>query len=273
MADAGIFYRPSARQVLISTGNVDTSDPETPSLDRSVQWVPGEHGLKDPTRSRGTRKKITEFTARSRRRLRRWIHAIPRNAECLFLTLTYHETEPRPREAKEDLDAFCKSLRRAYPSCSIVWKMEPQARGTVHFHLLVYGVQYVPAVRVSERWHDCTNETSEAHRRAGVDIERAVHQEDGKLQSYLSKYMGKEIEAADLPEAWDEPGRWWGIRGRADLPLGRWDPAWYMDAHEAERLIYALLDEWGVDLPEYTDIPCLTICTRGDPEQALSQLP
>lgn len=270
-SDAAVYYRPAARQLVIDSGTVETSDRGSPNPQPKERWLPGGHGMSDPEAG-GRRQAITTFSKRSRRRLRRWLHAIPRDADCLFVTLTYHETDPSPATAKEHLDKFCKRLERAYPACSVVWKMEPQERGTVHFHLLVYGVQYIPALQLSEAWHECTNEDSKAHRKAGVDIERGVHNEDGKLQAYFAKYMGKEVSEKQAG-MWENPGRWWGIRFRDNLPLGSWEPAIWLTEAEAQAMIYALLDEWGVELPEYTSIPSLTVNCKGDPADAIAQLP
>lgn len=264
---ARLDYRPAARQIVIDTGVTDTSDRWSPDGSPGVDPAPsgdgpgGQHGG-------GTRRNIRGFTERSRRRLRRWVHSVPRDAECLFCTLTYHETDPHPREAKEHLDSLCKRLRRKYPSAAIIWKMEPQQRGTVHFHLLVYGVQYIPASKLSAVWHHITDEDSREHRAAGVDIERGVHRDDGKLQSYLSKYLAK-LES----NPWQDPGRFWGIRGRSELPMGSWETAFTMTRAEAQRMIFDLLEEWGVDLPDYVSIPRLTICTRGDPADVIPHLP
>lgn len=260
--DAAIYVRRNGRQLAISTGEVDTGDRgENESLDPAK-------GGEDPEATEGTRQRITGFTDRSRRNLRDTIHALRRDAGSLFLTLTYHETDPHPREAKSHLDRFCKRMRRRWPEASIVWKMEPQERGTVHFHLLVYGVPFLPAQKVSRVWHSCTDEDSRQHKVAGVDVESTVHEKDGKLASYLAKYMGKTFSAD-----WDDPGRFWGVRNRKALPVADWEKVCTIDRDEAEQIIYDLLRRWGVDLPEHTRIPSLTVNTRGDPAEYISTLP
>jgi hypothetical protein len=261
--DASIWVRKEGRQIAISTGEVDTSDrgeDDTGEVPPDPDDAPESPG--------GTRQKITGFSERSRRLLRRWVHAIHRDAQCLFMTLTYHETDPHPREAKTHLDTFCKRMMRQWPEAAVVWKMEPQERGTVHFHLLVYNVPFIPAQQISAVWHDITPESSPQHRKAGVDIERGVHQNDGKLAAYLAKYMDKVVSAD-----WEDPGRFWGIRNREALPLARWEKLCTLTRAKAQQIIYDLLDRWGVDLPEHTRIPSLTIDTRGDPANYISQLP
>lgn len=236
----GVYVRPEGRQLEISVGYTHNPTPESDPPDRE---------------------KITGFSDRSRKRLRQWVHAIGRDERALFLSLTYHETDPSPAEAKEDLDAFCKRLRRAYPEAAIIWKMEPQDRAVIHFHLLVYNVPYLPAQKWCQAWHDCTDETSRHHRKAGVDIEKEVNSDDWKLHNYLAKYFDKEVE-----NVWEYPGRWWGIVGRDDLPTVGWRKLCRMESKEAQALIFKVLEEWDMDV-EDKRIPSLLVNTRGDPLQ------
>ena len=210
-----------------------------------------------PTREPGD----ISFSASSRRRIRDRLHSMDRDAEGLFLTLTYHETDPHPRVAKAHLDVFWKRLRRRFPEISSIWKMEPQERGTVHFHLIVYGVDYVPVQWLSEQWHAVTGERSEQHEKSGVDLEPRVN-ENGKVQAYMAKYMAKE----ECGEQWENPGRFWGCLSREFLPWGQWAEG-SIDLTEAEalRLISDLIDRWGVDLPEGVIPRSLTVYTVGSP--------
>jgi hypothetical protein len=136
--------------------------------------------------------------------------------------------------------------------------------------LIVYGVRFIPAQEVSRLWHEVTEETDHRHRKAGVDVERAVNK-DGKLIAYIGKY---------LAECYDEwpgdrcayTGRWWGVRGRKHLPRADWDEAAiYLEQREARALIRSLLDRWGADLPEGVIPPSLHVCTRGDPAEWIDE--
>jgi hypothetical protein len=219
-------------------------------------------------KSGGTRQKITGFSDRSRRNLREWVHAVKRDAESLFLTLTYHKADRTPQAAKEDLDRFCKRLARRFPEAAVIWKMEPQERGVPHFHLLVYNVPFIPVQKIAAVWHDCTPETSEQHRKAGVDLERSVQSDDDKLQAYLCKYMDKTFDTD-----WESPGRFWGIRQRSNLPLARWEKVTTLTRDEAQRVIMGLLDRWGVELPDVVNIPTLRYNTASAPAKEIGRLP
>lgn len=224
--------------------------------------------------------RITSFSPKSRRRLRKTLHSVRRDAPAVFVTLTYHETAPTPFEAKEHLDAFVKRLFRWLSAdmqgvCdpSLVWKMEPQERGVPHFHMILYGTDFVPVQKLCRIWHESTSESSRQHLKAGVDVERAVN-ENGKVQGYLSKYMSKTHEEWPGEAGFLYTGRWWGVRGRKALPVAEWTPVLDLDRHEAEAIIRTLLDEWEADLPSYVVPPSLEICTRGDPyEWLIKNLP
>jgi hypothetical protein len=206
------------------------------------------------------------------------VHSLRRDAGCTFITLTWHEQWPTPTEAKRALDVFLKRMKRRFPAASAVWKMEPQKRGMPHFHLLVFGLPYVPFQKVSAIWHECTAEASDAHRRSGVDVEHKVN-DDGKLQGYLAKYMSKETSSwpteqmpGDLADTWEHPGRYWGVFNRRALPVAAWaDWAVYLDHADAAMMIADLLEQWGIDLDGVIP-PSLTVNTRGDPKEMLTSL-
>jgi len=275
--EAHIQWRSEGRQIRITTGD----DPEPDDLDVH----PEAEGEVDPdgrapVTPQGEDQHIHGFSEDSRRRLREKAHSMRRDAPGLFVTLTYHETCPSTEKIKEDFDTFWKWIEREYggdyvrsPSC--IWKMEPQDRGVPHIHLVVYGVPFVPAQKISKRWHEITAETSEKHRKSGVDIETAVNR-DGKLLSYLAEYFAESYQAWPGNEDggwWAETGRWWGTRGQDSLPEAEWSSrAIPLSRANAQRLIRELLDEWGADLPDEVVPPVLTINTRGDPTDRVRSL-
>lgn len=266
---AAIRIQPDGRLLHISRDTKPESKSKTEHEGGSTAEAVALHSPKNPDEPLGS-EKITGFSANSRRRLRRTVHSLRRDADCLFVTLTYHETRPSPDEAKEDLDRFCVALKRALPDIGIVWKMEPQERGVPHFHLLVYGVTYIPITLLVDTWHRITNEVSAEHARSGVDIERGVN-EDGKLQVYLTKYMAEEYDGwPGDDERWEETGRWWGVRYKDALPWAAWEEeAVYLSDREAQHLIRYLLDAWNVDILDGVLPPSLTVCCRGNPETQL----
>lgn len=261
--EACIAVRPDGRQLVISQGK----DPD----DGDREFGDPDAGGGDETGGGGTRGKITGFSADSRRRLRSLVHSMRRESKALFMTLTWHEILPTPEEAKAALDRFRKRLTRLFPGASAIWKLEPQRRGTPHFHLFVYGVSWVDPQHISRLWHECTDEVSGAHRKSGVDVEWV--REDGKVQAYLAKYFSKTEENAFEGPEWEWPGRFWGVIARKNLPVAAW-AEWrrYLDPGKAAWLIRELLDEWESEIPDGVIPPTLTINTRGDPTGRLQSL-
>lgn len=267
--DPCIAVRPEGRQLVIHRGGTPDSDDDPHPLDGSGNEHSPDRNTHEHTG--GIRGEITGFSDASRRRLRRKIHGMKRTDHAVFVSLTYHEGRPTPKEAKEDLDRFWKRISRKLQGVSAIWKMEPQERGVPHFHLFIYGTDYIDAQWVSKEWHECTDETSEDHRRMGVDVEWV--RDDGKVQSYLAKYFSKTFEGwPDDGEEWEKPGRFWGTLSRKNLPYARW-AKWrkYLHHDDATYLIAQLLEEWDVNTGGVIP-PSLTINTRGDPEERLHSL-
>lgn len=183
------------------------------------------------------RGKIWEFSASSRRRLVTMVAGTDPAARALFVTLTYREFADCGRRWKRDLATWWKRVLERWPGAACVWKLEPQpGRGAPHYHLIVWGVPFMPMDWLAVTWADVTGDTSPEHVRAGTRVE-AVRSHRGVL-AYAAKYLchraearsRAEIEAgitagtrtrADLEvwERWQSAGRWWGVLGRARVPM------------------------------------------------------
>lgn len=267
-----IRLRPDGRQLVIDRG---TKSKDVDSGDRGHGGQGGGQDAGDENRDPVAESTITGFSEDSRRRLRDLLHALDRDAGGLFLTLTYQNRDPTPDRAKRDLDVFWKRVQRQFPGAGAVWKMEPQERGVVHFHGMVFGVDFIPVQWLSEVWHEVTGEEEEAHEKSCVDLEPFLNR-DGKLQSYIAKYMGETYDVwpdTEPGDPWHTPGRWWGVLSRKNLPFAEWeDAAIYIGQAEAMKLISELLDEWDVDIPGGVVPPSLTINTRGSPDDRLERL-
>ncbi|MCS4123141.1 rolling circle replication-associated protein [Salinibacter ruber] len=272
--EAHIRMRPEGRQLVIDRGS-RSEEVNSEDRDRSLAEAMGGETIRDPV----AESVISGFSEDSRRRLRGRLHALRRDASGLFLTLTYQHRDPTPDGAKQDLDTFWKRIRRRFPGASAVWKMEPHTedenRGVPHFHLMVFGVQFIPVQWLSKIWHDVTGERDYAHRKSCVDLEPFVN-EDGKLQSYMTEYMEETYDEwpdAEKDGPWAETGRWWGCLSRKQLPYAEWEDApIYLNESEAIQIISELVDEWDLDLPDGVIPPSLTINTRGDPKAYLDDL-
>lgn len=271
--------RARGRQLHISAG-ANAKDYHSRAVARGKEESESEDRGKDTSTDTAKRGEIKGFSESSRRRLRERVHAVRRDAKGVFVTPTYHETRPTPDRAKQHVETLWKWLERRYngenvQNISCVWKMEPQERGVPHFHLIIWGIDYIPIQKLCEKWHEITEETSDQHRKQGVDIETALN-EDGKLQNYLSKYMAEEYDqwpGAEEGDPWAEPGRWWGFKAHDHVPVAEWEDARvHITASQAFDLIDELLDEWDVDIPEGVTPPSLLVNCRGDPGERLLDL-
>lgn len=159
---------------------------------------------------------IRAFTPAARRRLMDRTAQIDRTQVKrlpLFITLTYPACWPTSTaECKRHLDTFWKRLVRKYPNASAIWKLEYQARGAPHYHLLVWGVDFVPHTQVAFDWWQVVGTGDAAHLAAGTETKR-VRSWRG-VAYYAAKYLGKVGGEAPV----GKPGRFWGVLNRAHLP-------------------------------------------------------
>ena len=219
------------------------------------------------------RSKIGGFSDASRRRMRHMLYSLRRDTRMLFVTLTYHTTTPTPDEVKRHLDTLAKRIYRARPDISMIWRMEPHESGRPHVHIFLTRCGYWGVKQLSRIWHTITGETSDEHLKTSVDVER-IDEETDKWIAYVTKYITKAEECSEWPverlpeeerEAWEYPGRYWGVYNRQSLPVAETDGHLTIDHDDAERLIQDLLDEWDVNIPDGVIPPSLTVCVDGAP--------
>jgi hypothetical protein len=140
------------------------------------------------------------------------------------VTLTYaREVRATPRLAKRHLRALIERFKRWRPGVAVIWKLEPQADGTPHFHLLVFmpGDAHLcdEITWWASNWYEVVGSGLSKHLAAGTRVEQ-IREWHG-VSSYAAKYCGKEVHAADyshLP-GWERPGRWWGKCSAEFLPI------------------------------------------------------
>ncbi len=85
-------------------------------------------------------KHIFQFSKRSRQRLMNKARRLNKSKlpKPYFVTLTYRKNYRDPKGAKDHLNAFFQRWRRKDEDFAYFWKMEPQKRGAVHFHLALF---------------------------------------------------------------------------------------------------------------------------------------
>ena len=184
----------------------------------------------------GRRGAIREFSRASRRRLLQLLARLEFRG-AIFITLTFPGPAlPSPAQAKAALFAFLKRLGRRYPGLSCVWRFEWESSGErdyhPHFHLLVFGADFIPKEEVTRLWGEILGvEALWATRVERVRSFRGV-------MSYAAKYLGKAglVYDAYLSAQYGSLGRVWGVWGRERLPFavlvvvkvawGRWFWTW-----------------------------------------------
>lgn len=119
---------------------------------RTGGWRQGRDG------NGGERGIVLGWSARSRQRLRLIAASIVwPDSEYLFLTLTYPRDFPRdPAVFKAHLNAFRSAWERKYGKAHALWAQEFQARGAVHFHVVIVApAAPLPLVRrwFATTWH------------------------------------------------------------------------------------------------------------------------
>lgn len=166
-----------------------------------------------------------------------------------FVTLTYRENMQDCETAKKHLNVFFQRWRRVNKDFAYMWKMEPQKRGAVHFHIAFFEpdgffpeawkshskkVEFV-RMRLGTAWNEINNQafTDTTGNKCLLDIERF---DSGKkcgnvslftgtnvrecenwkaFTGYVGSYMKKEIKI----NPWDgkRTGRFWGFSNNLDF--------------------------------------------------------
>lgn len=172
----------------------------------------------------GIRGRIHKFSQKSRSRLLRLFARMRMsNVKATFITLTFARY-PTNREAKRALKAFIQYLRDNFTKSSAVWRLEYQRRGSIHFHVLAFGLPYWHWEDLLATWKSCSNQD-----KARIDI-RLVRSRRGVMH-YVSKYIAKPdalksstffIHAPYQQKGrhWRK-GRFWGYVNKKALPFGR----------------------------------------------------
>lgn len=161
------------------------------------------------------RGKVREFSAKSRKRFICSLLSLHRQPTH-FVTLTYPNDYPSPKEAKDHLHHFAVLLVQSFPKCWFFWKIEPQKRGAPHFHLVGDFGEDWPIFKlrawVAATWFRVVGSGDIRHLKAGTSVDPVTTHR--RLVSYLVKYVSKPQGHHD----WEDPGRFWGKINSANIP-------------------------------------------------------
>ena len=210
---------------------VDDLALSTAHISPFIEWRSGASLLKvskaEPSKQMGGGRRgvVVAFSLASRLRLMRLMACVRRDASLpVFVTLTYPNKFPSPKQSKLHLDTFLKRLKRAIPQAGLIWKLEPQQRGAPHYHMIVWGCDtkslkdFVPGA-----WFDIAGGGDQNHllfHQGKLKNKHCVSQVRSYkgVMSYASKYLGKTFEVA----GWNslEVGRFWGVFMNGNIPFG-----------------------------------------------------
>lgn len=200
--------------------------------------------------SYNTRGNITTFSRKSRMRMLEMFSRLDKKRvvrkKVLFITLTYQWRMIDFDRAKRDLKVFLERIQEKFPQAWIVWKMEQQKSGSIHFHITLGNVGFWKVQDAQDAWNEVTGQSA----KNSLDLKPVKSVK--RLMSYVSKYMAKtaderlnEITQKFMPmiacaiatnagccEAFllglsllhifshdvERTGRYWGVWGRKNMP-------------------------------------------------------
>lgn len=190
----------------------------------------------------GLRGKVNPFSRASRLRLLSYMHKVKPmkggNFHASFITLTYGQQFPTPSLAKRHLDNFLKRIHRRWRYCSGFWRFEFQKRGAPHFHIILFGLPYLPMGTLAEWWsatigvqfQDTSSgvakppftriEAIRSHKQAARYVSKYVAKVDDSGFNFIA-YLTAEGEFIHpvTGEIDKSIGRWWGVFNAVWLPL------------------------------------------------------
>ena len=202
----------------------------TPHIPATLRWFPGASliDIELPAQHSTTRKRkpkprgrIKEWSAPSRSRLKHTFGRLQREelGRAMIVTLTYPLECPAPEDHavyKAHLHRFNLALRRRWPLCSGIWKLEFQTRGAAHYHFMLFGLHAEPlkALRswTRQTWYRIAH-NGDKHLGASCEKVDPVLSTGG-VMGYFAKYLGK----GDQTMPGNFSGRYWGKVNAARLP-------------------------------------------------------
>jgi len=197
------------------------------------------------------------FSKRSRKRMLELVARLDDKSyydnPVRFITLTYPWLMTDGKRAKRDLQTFVKRLRRIAPEMSGIWRMELQKRGSIHFHVMAWGLPFVDNLTVRQWWSEVIGFVGYP---LNTDIRRLKSVK--QMFYYVAKYMGKPSHLDTVPYL-TEFGRWWGMINRPGLPYAALvviiishPVTWYWNVKRAVRKLIPGYTTKSRDSPGFT---------------------
>ncbi len=213
---------------------MNTIHPLNYEMQGSLVAIAVLRGSSHVQRHYSTRGLVTEFSPKSRLRILKTFNRLnTRDVRTVHITLTYPAQYPHPQHAKTHLFSLFKRLARDYPQAnfSAVWRLEFQSRGAPHFHVIAFGLPYIPQKDLFVMWGDIIGsvEPPSVH----INLLRSSRQTMYYVSKYVAKkpeggstcfniepYLTAEGEFINPSDGEVAPiGRYWGVHNRADLPF------------------------------------------------------
>jgi hypothetical protein len=137
--------------------------------------------------------------------------------QAKFITLTYpRDLLPSWEWAKRQLDMFLTYLFRKTGKHALLWRMEFQEDGSMHFHLMLWYAPYLHWRWIAATWDGLIGNQVTPEDSASTEI-RAMRSWR-QTSYYVSKYIAKDSDLAALDIF---HGRHWGARFWDLLPVHR----------------------------------------------------
>jgi len=132
-----------------------------------------------------------------------------------FITLTYpRDLLPSWEWAKRQLNHVLMRMFRKWGDMPVLWRMEYQEDGSIHFHLLAFVKRFLPWWELADMWDTLIGNQVTPQESASTQVTAMKNWR--QTSYYVSKYIAKDEEAA----YWDlEHGRHWGVRFWGLLPV------------------------------------------------------
>lgn len=141
--------------------------------------------------------------------------------------LTCPPEDPGPEAFYDAFRLFKRWFAKRWSDYGVHWKMEPQKRGAMHAHLLLYippefvdkgcdhNHEREPHWSIAQKWYDLIG---------GGNYDHFIFHQDPRnwqkvragMVGYFSKYIGKKEDC----EGVQAKGHWWGRINKSSIPYG-----------------------------------------------------